>query len=183
MSHSPPPSDAEPRAALAVHPSLTRLLNDALRQMRVDQAAARERIAEAIALAGSEGLAPTAAGGLAPWQTRRIDQFIDAHLANEVRMEMVAQEARISASYFSRAFKRTYARSFSEHLVHCRLERARSLLETSTMPISEIALACGLTDQSHLTRLFHRNYGAPPRAWRRARGALDQCSKVLEAPN
>lgn len=151
-----------------VHPGVARLLNDALQQMRVDQDAARARITQAIVLIGG-GLEPLAAsGGLAPWQTRKIDAYIEANLGGEVRVDAVAQQARLSGSYLSRAFKRTYRRSFSEHLVHCRLERARHLLEMTKMPICEIALACGMHDQSHLTRLFRLNYGAPPRAWRRA---------------
>ncbi|MBV8472677.1 MAG: helix-turn-helix transcriptional regulator, partial [Hyphomicrobiales bacterium] len=44
------------------------------------------------------------------------------------------------------------------------------LLLTTETPISEIALACGLTDQSHLTRIFKRSVGMPPAAWRRQFG-------------
>jgi AraC-like DNA-binding protein len=38
-------------------------------------------------------------------------------------------------------------------------------------PLASIALACGLADQSHLTRLFRRVVGVSPASWRRLRAA------------
>jgi AraC-like DNA-binding protein len=35
------------------------------------------------------------------------------------------------------------------------------------MPLSSVALSCGFADQSHLTRVFTREVGASPAAWRR----------------
>jgi AraC family transcriptional regulator len=48
-----------------------------------------------------------------------------------------------------------------------RLDLAKRLLLTSDTSIAEVALLCGLADQAHLTRLFSRTEGLPPRAWRR----------------
>jgi AraC family transcriptional regulator len=51
-----------------------------------------------------------------------------------------------------------------------RLERARELLETSAMPIAEVAERSGFASQSHLTRVFSGTFGVSPGQFRRARG-------------
>jgi AraC-like DNA-binding protein len=49
-----------------------------------------------------------------------------------------------------------------------RVQNAKRLLTESESAISDIALACGFSDQSHLTKVFSKLMGAPPGAWRRA---------------
>ena len=48
-----------------------------------------------------------------------------------------------------------------------RMERAKTLMLTTRDSLCQIALACGLCDQSHLNRLFRRVVGTSPWAWRR----------------
>jgi AraC-like DNA-binding protein len=50
---------------------------------------------------------------------------------------------------------------------------------SSQLPLSDIALSCGLSDQSHFTRVFRRIVGETPSAWRRARrDALDNAPEA-----
>lgn len=116
-------------------------------------------------------------GGLAPWQVRRLETYLAQRLDAPLRLQEMAALVGVSASHFSRAFKKTFGHPFSQYVTAVRLERARMLLRSTRQSISDIALSCGMTDQSHLTRLFHRRFGAPPHAWRRAHGwpgAVDQ---------
>jgi AraC-like DNA-binding protein len=56
-----------------------------------------------------------------------------------------------------------------------RIEFAQSLMLTTDAPLSEIALSCGLGDQSNFTRLFRRIVGETPSSWRRTRcGAIEE---------
>jgi transcriptional regulator GlxA family with amidase domain len=48
-----------------------------------------------------------------------------------------------------------------------RVKRAKELLRGTSTSIAEIALACGFSDQSHLTRVFSKTFGISPGAWRR----------------
>jgi AraC-like DNA-binding protein len=73
----------------------------------------------------------------------------------------------LSSSHFSRAFKESYSETPHAHIVRRRIERAAKLMLTTDEPLSRIALACGLCDQAHLTKLFRRGTGQPPAAWRR----------------
>lgn len=143
------------------------LLGDALVLIDRDQASARERIEQACRLVAAAAEPPAPRGGLAPWQAHRVAAHIDAGLAGGLRMDEAAAVVRLSASYFSRAFKTTFGVAYSAYVLAKRMERAKRLLITTDDPISGIALACGLADQSHLTRLFSRSVGLPPHAWRR----------------
>jgi len=49
-----------------------------------------------------------------------------------------------------------------------RVELACTLMRTTRVPLSQIAVACGLYDQAHLCKVFRRMTGMTPSAWRRA---------------
>jgi AraC family transcriptional regulator len=171
---------------------VAQLLSEALSLLEQDRAAARRRIEDAFALArGQTSPEPAKKGMLAAWQMRRTVQYIRDNLGSPLRIDSVARLANLSASYFSRAFKATMGCSYSEYVIHARLSLAKHLLLTTNETISEIALACGLADQSHLTRLFKRAEGLPPRAWRRrlvdsaidqARGETPQWGWISKVP-
>src|SRR5688572_20309891 len=110
-----------------------------------------------------------ARGGLAPWQVRKVANHIDAHLDQPIRNEDLALIARLTPSHFGRAFRNSFGEPPHEYVMRRRVERAQGLMLSTDAPLSEIALDCGLADQSHLTRLFRRIAGESPRAWRRAR--------------
>jgi transcriptional regulator GlxA family with amidase domain len=150
--------------------ALAVLLADAFEQLTPEQTSAKAKLATAIQMVGGQPAALARSGGLAPWQANRLMTHLEKNLDARLRLEDAAALIRISASHCSRAFKKTFRQPFSQYVMMLRLERARVLLTTTDRPISEVALACGLADQAHLTRLFHRQYGAPPRAWRRAHG-------------
>jgi AraC-like DNA-binding protein len=159
-----------PGAPLGGPTGLVLLLTDALDHLAPSQAAAREKIAEAIHLAGGAPKSLVSAGGFSPWQAKRVRAHIETNLDSRLRLDDAAAVVRVSKSHFSRTFKKTFGQPFAKYVTALRLEHARTLLASTDQQISEVALACGLTDQSHLTRLFHRRYGAPPHAWRRVHG-------------
>lgn len=106
-------------------------------------------------------------GGLAPWQERRCNELVTARIATQISLEDLADECRLSVSYFARAFKRTIGEPPHRWLLRQRVKVAKRMLAGSEKTIAEIAIACGFADQSHLTRVFSRIIGAPPGAWRR----------------
>lgn len=165
-----PATDFIPAATAGRTRVLTGLLTEALDELSPDQTAARTKIATALQMVGGAPRTAPHTGGFAPWQVKRLEARIEAGLEGQLRVDELAGVVRVSRSHFSRAFKKTFHQPFSRYVMVLRLERARRLLAGTDLSISEIALACGLADQSHLTRLFHRQYGAPPSAWRRAHG-------------
>ncbi|SDB74129.1 Helix-turn-helix domain-containing protein [Belnapia rosea] len=110
---------------------------------------------------------PVRHGGLAPWQARRAKEMLEANLTKEVSLLDIAESCGLSLSHFSRAFKASTGHTPHSWLQRCRVERARELLRSPTIPFAEIAIACGFADQSHFTRTFKRATGSTPGHWRR----------------
>lgn len=151
------------------------LLRDAQRAAREDRGEAERRIQEAMALVQREGLRLLEAaapgeldrGGLAPWQMRRIDAHLAANLDGSVRVTDLAAIAKLSVSHFSRAFAASYGMAPRDHILNLRLEQARTMMLDSAEPLGRIAIACGFSDQAHLSNRFRRAFDISPNAWRR----------------
>jgi AraC-like DNA-binding protein len=72
-----------------------------------------------------------------------------------------------------RQFKRRYGLPPIAWLMQLRLQRARTRIAAGHS-LTDVALACGFSDQSHLTRLFTRQFGFTPGTWRKATRGHDQ---------
>ena len=144
------------------------LLNEALALLEENPLAARQYLETARLIFGGPAHKERPKGGcLADWQVLRAKEFIRNNLGADLRIQVVASIVNLSASYFSRAFKCATGEAYSEFVVMSRIDCAKKLLLTTNDPISEVALACGFADQSHLTRMFSRIVGWPPSIWRR----------------
>lgn len=119
-----------------------------------------------------------ARGGLAPWQMRAVRKHIEDRLESQVRVSDLAKLVSLSASYFSRAFKDSFGAPPHAYIVRMRVERAQSLMLTTSASLSQIAYACGLADQAHLCRCFRQATGTTPRVWRH-RNAIGRPAAVL----
>jgi len=100
-------------------------------------------------------------------QQARVESYIRAHLAHPIGLADLAAIAGTSQTTFARGFKRATGTSPYRFLTQERVNQARRLLTDTTMPIADIALACGFSHQEHLTRLFHREAGTTPAAYRK----------------
>jgi AraC-like DNA-binding protein len=116
-------------------------------------------------------------GGLAPWQIRRVTAHIDTAMGSTIRLRNCAKIARLSTSYFARAFRVSFGETFARHVIARRTERAQQMMLCTNDPLSQIAVACGFADQAHFTRVFRYRTGISPAAWRRERhaGPLSTC--------
>ena len=105
---------------------------------------------------------------LAPWQARRITAHINANLDTALRVEDLARIARLSESYFARAFCGSFGCPPHRFVTLCRLERAKELMLKADISLRQIATDCGFADQAHFSRIFLRFVGVSPARWRRA---------------
>ncbi|MBB2908494.1 AraC-like DNA-binding protein [Rhizobium sp. RAS22] len=105
--------------------------------------------------------------GLAPWQYKKVLKFIEEHLSETIRIEELADLARLSCSHFSRAFRATAGQSPYDYVLSRRMALAKQLMAKTDASLSQIALDCGLSDQAHLCKVFRRTFGTTPNAWRK----------------
>lgn len=112
-------------------------------------------------------LASKRTGGLAGWQVRKVTAHVEQRLGEALPTEELAQVAGLSPGHFSRAFKVSMGETPHAYIVRQRIMRAQRMMLDTADSLSAIAMACGLTDQAHLTRLFKRFVGTTPLVWRR----------------
>ncbi|MDR6936252.1 AraC family transcriptional regulator [Luteibacter sp. 3190] len=122
-------------------------------------------------LVGTRGADPANAQrrqeGLAAWQVRRATDLMLSRLSERVSLPEIASACGLSPSYFSRLFKVSTGLSTYQWLLDQRIERAKTLLADTTLPLCEVAYACGFSDQTHFTRAFSRRVRTTPLVWRR----------------
>jgi AraC family transcriptional regulator len=190
MLHSPNinkciPASAEP----GLLPSLAKLLDSARKELDGNRDTAKALMTRAVSLLRVEIERQSAdiahdqtGGGLVPWQVRRLNVYIEARLELPILLQELSAVSKLSTAYFSRAFKRTFRETPHSYIVRRRLERAESLMLTSDLSLSDIALRCGFTDQAHLCKLFRKRYEKTPAAWRRERTEIDSRKSKANLP-
>lgn len=119
---------------------------------------------------------------LEPWQLRIAEETMLARLDQRLPISLVAERCGVSAVHFSRAFRRTTSETPHRWLMRRRLEKACALLVSSDETIADIALACGFSDQSHLTRTFSLLIGTTPASWRTLQREADEAVPPRMAP-
>jgi AraC family transcriptional regulator len=129
---------------------------------------------------GDRGPRQIPRGGFAAWQSRRLATYVDANLAGKIVVKHLATSLGVSIGHFCRAFKRTFGMSARIWIKHRRIEFAQSLMLTTGASLTEIALSCGMSDQSHFTRSFRRIVGETPSSWRKTRhGVIEEGASSL----
>ncbi len=163
-------------------PERMALLAGAMRSLDEDPSSARrylERLSSLLVapeVAGPADLLPEgpaacdgpAKGGLAGWQLRRVAEHVDAHLQGPIFTSTLAEAVQLSTGHFCRAFKASTGETPHAFIVRQRIRRAQLMMRETRDTLSQIAFACGLSDQAHLTRLFRRLVGTTPLVWRRS---------------
>ena len=109
----------------------------------------------------AESLPPNR-GGLSPARTHRICEYINFNLDQNISLEALAEMAGLSTHHFARAFKQTVGMPPHGYVLQRRIEHAQQMLRNTDLPMSEIALSAGFSDQSHLARHFRRITGMSP---------------------
>jgi len=100
---------------------------------------------------------------------RRAIEFMHDNYPRELNIEEIAAAAYLSEYHFAHLFKRITGLTPHAYLANMRMERARTLLVETALPISEIAATVGYQSQSHFTKAFKAVTGVTPRVFRTGR--------------
>lgn len=111
---------------------------------------------------------PSCTDGLTFAQEQTVRDYVHHHLGETIRLDDLAGQVGLSRFHFARRFRRTTGTTPHEFVVRLRVDRARTLLRRTGIPLHEVALTCGFADQSHLTREFKKRVGETPGRFRAA---------------
>jgi AraC family transcriptional regulator len=109
-------------------------------------------------------------GGLVPAQLRRVIEYMNANLREELSLAELAGVAGLSSHHFGQAFKKVAGMPPHRYVISKRVERARELLRDPLLSITDIAAIVGFANQSHLTVNFRRLTGLTPARFRQLGG-------------
>ena len=97
----------------------------------------------------------------------KLVNYVDANYTNpNLSLKMLSSEFGITVSYISKIFKEQFGTNFSDYIANKRIEKAKELLSTTNLSISEIALKLGYVDSSIFIKNFKKNTGITPGAYR-----------------
>ena len=142
-------------------------LADGQREMRILAAESFEQLRPAIEEL-TEGL--TNLGRKYSGPICQAVEFIEAHYTEDLTQNMVADHVFLNRDYLSRQFKKEVGVSFSEYLTALRMKRAKELLETTTLRISEVAMRIGIPNISYFSTIFRKEFNCSPTDIRDGKG-------------
>ena len=119
----------------------------------------------------NNGTAPAAQhirGGLAGWREKKVAQYIDEHLSEDISLTALAEVAKLSPYHFVRSFKQSFGLPPHRYVSRLRMEQAKSLLADPAMSVTQIGLKLGFSETSSFTTTFRKHAGLTPTAYRRS---------------
>jgi AraC family transcriptional regulator len=105
---------------------------------------------------------PSGKGRLSPAKVRRLTEYIDSRLHEQLNLEALAAVAGVGVWTFARHFRESFGRTPHAYVIERRIDWARNLLAQSRLPIKEVASVCGFADQAHMTRVFQTHLHTTP---------------------
>jgi AraC family transcriptional regulator len=106
---------------------------------------------------------------LAPQWMDRVVELLREEFRENISLDRLATEAGVNPIRLSKTFRRSHGRTIGEFVQELRVRAACTQLADPDVSLADIALACGFSDQSHLTRIFKRMMGTTPGAFRQNR--------------
>lgn len=85
--------------------------------------------------------------------------ILENHYAEKISLAKIAHELDITPEYLSGIFKKNTGITFSDYLLQVRMNNAKKLIESTSLPIKKIAESVGIEDESHFRKRFKQYFG------------------------
>ena len=99
-------------------------------------------------------------------RVREAQEYIDRHFTQELSVAQVAAKFFVSPSHLTHSFHEQVGYSPKQYIKLLRLSYARELMETTDLPVTDVAVKCGFADVNNFIRAFRQTYSVPPGKWR-----------------
>lgn len=101
---------------------------------------------------------------------RKLKAYIADHPDEDLRLQTLAERARLNPSYLSQLYKRLEGENLSDYIAEMRIRRACRLLETTELKVYDIARLSGYQSPKHFMLVFKQYTGLTPGAYREQNG-------------
>lgn len=98
---------------------------------------------------------------------QKIKEYLDAHYAEKLTLDALAERFYINKFYLARVFKEQFGASINGYLLQLRITHAKRLLRFTDWPIERIGQECGMSDANYFSRAFKKIEGITPGQFRR----------------
>ena len=101
---------------------------------------------------------------------RKALAYLSNYFDQEIKVKDIAEEIGISVAYLQRLFKEQTKQTLVDKMNELRIEKAKILLDTSRLPITDIAVSVGFNNRQHFTYTFFSYTGCSPVIYRKHKG-------------
>ena len=98
---------------------------------------------------------------------RKVKEYIRSNLKNDITIEQIADLTHLNPDYTTRIFRNITGMTIRGYLIKKRMERAKTLLQTTGLSVSEVAMESGYDNFSYFIRVFRQYFGVTPKQFRR----------------
>lgn len=100
-------------------------------------------------------------------RVQEIRRYIESHFTEDIRISELAEKYYLNHCYLTHKFKEQIGYSPKQYILLNRLSYAKELLETTDIPISQIAFQCGFGDFNNFSRAFRDWFQVTPKQYRK----------------
>ena len=101
---------------------------------------------------------------------RKANAYLSTNFDHDIKIKEIAEEVGISVAYLQRLYKEQTGKTLVDKLNELRIEKAKTLLEASSLPITDIAISVGFNNRQHFTYTFDSVMGCSPTIYRKNKG-------------
>lgn len=107
------------------------------------------------------------ASRLPTWRLKKVQSFVEANIAEPLRLEDLAAASGLSRMHFAAQFRAATGLRPHDYVLARRIEHAKRSITAGQPALVEVALDAGFQSQAHFCTIFKRLTGLTPSAWRR----------------
>lgn len=97
---------------------------------------------------------------------KKVIEYITLNYTQDISISDLTELSHMSASYLSKIFKAETKQTITQYIASYRCRQAAEMLKGTTLPISDISIYVGYSDNNYFVKVFKKFYGVTPSAYR-----------------